>query len=177
MKKACAKEGGSFMDISSTSAIVHSNQEGIEKAKTNNMTVQDKPTDEVQSESVIDTQHMAVSADGDTVDISVEAAALSAQPASKESAAASAESASIKAASSSVSSSDASTSDSTENVDTNNLSGYTDTELRDLYLNNKITKSEYDEELASRSGAQNATANEVSAATTETAAASIDYQA
>lgn len=177
MKKACAKEGGSFMDISSTSAIVHSNQEGIEKAKTNNMTVQDKPTDEVQSESVIDTQHMAVSADGDTVDISVEAAALSAQPASKESAAASAESASIKAASSSVSSSDASTSDSTENVDTNNLSGYTDTELRDLYLNNKITKSEYDEELASRSGAQNATANGVSAATTETAAASIDYQA
>ena len=55
------------MDISSKSAIVHSNQEGIEKAKTNNMTVQDKPTDEVQSESVIDTQHMAVSADGDTV--------------------------------------------------------------------------------------------------------------
>ena len=99
------------MDISSTSAIVHSNQEGIEKAKTNNMTVQDKPTDEVQSESVIDTQHMAVSADGDTVDISVEAAALSAQSASKESAAASAESASAKAASSSVSSSGASTSD------------------------------------------------------------------
>lgn len=43
-----------------------------------------------------------------------------------------------------------SSANSEENNNTGDLSGYSDSELKQMYLNGTITKSEYDEELASR---------------------------